>query len=280
MTAKQLYRKGLDVLEAAQTEDAGFDCLQLFAHCTGMDRAGLLADGDTPVGGRQEQRFLHAVSRRAGGEPLQYILGEWEFYSLPFKVGPGVLIPRADTEILVDEALRLVEDIPNPRIADLCAGSGCIGVSIAHNRPDAQVIAVELSEDAAAYCRQNIRLNQTDRVTLQILDVLEGPGPIADLDLIVSNPPYIPRGDMAGLSREVHHEPVKALDGGADGLDFYRCIIRRWLTALKPEGMMAFEVGIHQAGAVAQLLSQALEQVYVVPDLNGIPRAVLGTGKI
>ena len=110
--------------------------------------------------------------------------------------------------------------------------------------------------------------------------MLEGPGSIADLDLIVSNPPYIPRGDMAGLSREVHHEPVMALDGGADGLDFYRCIIRRWLTALKPEGMMAFEVGIHQAEPVAQLLSQALEQVYVVPDLNGIPRAVLGTGKI
>lgn len=279
MTAKELYRLGLEKLEEAETEDAGFDALQLFSHYTGIDRAKLLADGNASVSEEMVKLFLSAVRRRATGEPLQYILGEWEFYSLPFQVGQGVLIPRADTEILVDEALRLLEGMNAPKIADLCTGSGCIAISIAKNRPEAEITAVEWSDTAAAYCKQNIALNGVTNVTLKMADVLAGPGECNGFDLIVSNPPYIPTADMAALSREVHNEPSMALDGGEDGLIFYRSIIDHWYSVLSEEGMMAFEVGIHQADVVATLLSHRFEQVYIVPDLNDIPRVILGVQK-
>ncbi len=274
--SKETYLQGLATMEAAQVEDAGFDCLQLFAHCTGIDRSRLLADPTAPLTEEQAESFLRAVQRRCEGEPLQYILGEWEFYSLPFAVGEGVLIPRADTEILVDEALRLLEDVASPKVADLCSGSGCIAISIAKNRPDGTVTAVELSDKALGYLRQNIARNQADNVTVRQADVLAGAGEITGLDLIVSNPPYIPTADIAPLSKEVHHEPVMALDGGADGLTFYRTILEQWTKALSPHGMMAFEVGIGQAEAVATLMSRRFEQVYIVPDLNQVPRVVLG----
>jgi release factor glutamine methyltransferase len=279
MTAKQLYRQGLQLLEDANIEDAGFDCLQLFAHSVGMDRTALLTHGEDAVSQEKQTLFLEQIGRRCTGEPLQYILGEWEFYSLPFSVGPGVLIPRADTEILVDESLRLLEGVAKPKVADLCAGSGCIGISIAKNHADARVTAVEFSEKAAAYCKENIAKNNAQNVSLLFADVLAGPQGISDLDLIVSNPPYIPKEDIQNLSKEVHHEPVMALDGGEDGLDFYRAIIKDWTPALKKEGSMAFEVGIHQAQDVAQLLDEYFEQVYIVPDLNDIPRVVMGTVK-
>ncbi len=278
MTANELYRQGLAQLEQAQTEDSGFDCLQLFSHYTGISRSSLLADRNQTVCEIAKAAFLEAIARRCQGEPLQYILGQWEFYSLPFAVGQGVLIPRADTEILVDEALRLIEDLNAPKVADLCAGSGCIAVSIAKNHPDATVIAVEYSDRAAAYLRKNISDNQASNVTVQIADVLAGAGDITGLDLIVSNPPYIPTADIAGLAKEVHCEPIMALDGGDDGLNFYRTILQKWTVALNPNGTIAFEVGIEQAQAVAALVEERFEQVYIVPDLNEVPRVVLGIG--
>ena len=274
--SKETYLAGLARMEQAAVEDAGFDCLQLFAHFTGMDRGRLLADGDAPLTEGQVADFLAAVDRRCGGEPLQYILGEWEFYSLPFTVGEGVLIPRADTEILVDEALRLIEDVSSPKVADLCAGSGCIGISIAKNRPDASVTAVELSDRALPYLKQNLLRNNAQNVTVLQADVLAGGGELTGFDLIVSNPPYIPTADLAPLSREVHHEPTMALDGGVDGLTFYRSSLEQWTTALSPKGMMAFEVGIDQADHVAKMMSRYFEQIYIVPDLNQVPRVVLG----
>ena len=274
--SKETYLQGLRQMEAADVEDAGFDCLQLFAQFTGFDRSRLLADGDAPLTEEQTTAFLQAVDRRCQGEPLQYILGEWEFYSLPFTVGQGVLIPRADTEILVDEALRLLEGVSSPKVADLCAGSGCIGISIAKNRPDATITAVEFSDQAMGYLTQNIARNGTQNITCQKADVLLGAGEMTGLDLIVSNPPYIPTADIKGLSKEVHHEPTMALDGGDDGLVFYRTILEKWTTALNPNGMIAFEVGIDQADLVAEMMSRYFEQIYIVPDLNQVPRVVLG----
>ena len=256
MTANELYRQGLDRLEQAQIEDGGFDCLQLFSHYTGISCSSLLADRNQSVCEAMQTDFLAAIDRRCQGEPLQYILGQWEFYSLPFAVGRGVLIPRADTEILVDEALRLIENVTAPKVADLCAGSGCIAVSIAKNRPDATVTAVEYSDRAITYLRQNVADNQTTNVTVQTADVLAGAGDLTGFDLIVSNPPYIPTADIAGLAKEVHCEPIMALDGGDDGLTFYRTILQKWTAALNPNGMIAFEVGIDQAQAVSALLEK------------------------
>lgn len=279
MTAKELYKAILARLEAEHVEDAGFDGLQLFAHHTGMDIAKLLADPDREIPQETEKALWESVEKRCGGEPLQYILGSWEFYSLPFLVGPGVLIPRADTEVLVDEALRLLEDVENPKVADLCTGSGCVAIALAKNRPDATVYGVELSHEAAGYCKQNIEKNGATNVTLLMGDVLKGPGNLQNLHCITANPPYIPKGDIKTLSCEVQKEPVMALDGGEDGLDFYRMIIARWTKALLPDGMMALEVGIDQWEAVQEMLLEQFQQVYVVPDLNDIPRVLLGVQK-
>ena len=276
MQAKALYKAILARLEQAEIEDAGFDGLQLFAHHTGMEISGLLTHPEKEISGEVETALWESVEKRCGGEPLQYILGSWEFYGLPFTVGRGVLIPRADTEVLVDEALRLLEGVENPKIADLCAGSGCIGITLAKNREDAQVTLLELSNDAGNYCQKNIEQNGAKNATLFMRDILEGPKDFCELDMIVSNPPYIPAEDMKTLSREVQAEPQMALLGGEDGLDFYRFIISHWTPALKSTGAMVLEVGIHQADAVEQLLSEQFEQVYIVPDLNNIPRVLLG----
>jgi len=278
MTANELYREGLTRLEQASVEDSGFDCLQLFTHCTGISRESLLADRQQSVSEQGVTDFLSAVELRCQKRPLQYILGRWEFYSLPFYVGDGVLIPRADTEILVDEALRLLESVSSPRVIDLCSGSGCIAVSIGKNRPDSMVTAVEWSEQAYDYLQRNIELNRATNVTSLRGDVLAGPTGSETYHLVVSNPPYIPTAHIDGLSCEVRQEPMMALDGGQDGLDFYRQIIQTWRCALTPDGMMAFEVGIDQAQSVAELLQTVFEQIYIVPDLNEVPRVVLGIG--
>ncbi len=276
MQAKPLYKAILARLEQAETPDAGFDGLQLFAHHTGMEISHLLTHPEKEISPEQETALWESVEKRCEGEPLQYILGSWEFYGLPFLVGQGVLIPRADTEVLVDEALRLLEGTENPQVVDLCAGSGCIGITLAKQREDAQVTLVELSSQAAEYCQKNLEQNGAKNASLLIRDILEGPKEFCELDMIVSNPPYISAEDMKTLSREVQAEPQMALYGGEDGLHFYRFMISHWTPALKKEGAMVLEVGIGEADAVEALLSEQFEQVYIVPDLNNIPRVLLG----
>lgn len=276
ITARALLQSAVRRLTEAGIADAAFDAMQLFSRHTGITRSQLLADGDRPIDPAVAQALLADVDRRSGGEPLQYLLGEWEFFSLPFAVGPGVLIPRADTEVLVEEALRLLQGVSSPRVVDLCAGSGCVGISIAHARPDARVVCVEKSPEAAAYLRQNIRKNGVGNVTLQMADVRSGPQDLPDADLLVANPPYIPCAVLSTLSAEVRREPALALDGGADGLTFYRAIAAAWLPLVKNGGAVALEVGVGQAAAVADLLTGAALQVRVIPDLNGIERVVTG----
>ena len=279
MQAKALYKEILARLEQAEIPDAGFDGLQLFAHHTGMEISELLTHPQREIEKETETALWKSVTRRCDGEPLQYILGCWEFYGLPFTVGQGVLIPRADTEVLVDEALRLLEGVETPKIFDLCAGSGCIGITLAKERGDATVTLVELSPEAGGYCQKNIEQNGANNATLLMGDILEGPKALGELDMIVSNPPYISAEEMKTLSKEVQAEPQMALYGGEDGLDFYRFIISRWTPALKKEGAMVLEVGIHQAQAVEEMMSQQFEQVYIVPDLNNIPRVLMGVTK-
>lgn len=279
ITAKELLAQIQQQLEEAGVTDAGFDGLQLFCHYTGFTTARLLSDGGQSISVSQIKALLKAVNRRCKGEPLQYILEEWEFYSLPFTVGPGVLIPRSETELLVDEALRFLENKLCPKVVDLCTGSGCIAISLAKNRADAVITAVDISEQAAAYFQLNRQRNQVGHVKFALADVLAGCGGVTNIDLITANPPYIPTRDLAGLTREVKREPRLALDGGDDGLVFYRGIIKGWYKALHEDGGMLFEVGIHQASAVAALLEEVFSQVYITPDLNGIPRVLLGVGK-
>ena len=262
-------------LTEAGCEDAAFDARCLLEDLGGLPR-GHAAD-DTPLTDEQTAALDAALAQRAEGRPLQYILGEWEFLTLTLKVGEGVLIPRPDTELLCEVAAENLRGVSAPRVLDLCAGSGCVGLGVASLHPDALVTEVELSDAALPYLRENLLRYPDYAVTLRQADVLadyaafDGP-----YDAILSNPPYIPTADLADLQREVQHEPQMALDGAEDGLLFYRTIAEHWCEKLTPNGFVAVEVGIGQAEDVAALFAaQGLENTAIYPDLAGIPRVVL-----
>ena len=221
---------------------------------------------------------LDIARKRAEHQPLQYLLGAWEFYGLPIRVGKGVLIPRADTETLVDAALERLRHISAPKIADLCTGSGCIALALKSQRPDADICGVEKSDAAMAYARKNaesLRMN----VSVFAGDVLDAQTAerFAGLDAIVCNPPYLTADDMQQLQEEVRYEPTAALDGGQDGLLFYREITRLWQHALKNGAWLCYEVGIGQADDVAGILAgYAFGDIRKLRDLNGVERVVCG----
>ena len=216
------------------------------------------------------------AGKRASGQPLQYLLGQWEFYGLPFKVGEGVLIPRPDTETLVDMAIDICrqEGRTSPKIADLCAGSGCIGISLKHEIPGSQVTAFELSEAALSYLRENAALNET-ALEIVHMDVLSGDiSAYTGYDIIVTNPPYLTAEDMENLQREVRYEPETALFGGEDGLIFYRSIAARWKAALRPGGWLMCEFGMGQHTDIEKILaSEGFVNIQLKRDAAGIIRA-------
>ncbi len=223
-----------------------------------------------------EEPLQNALSRRTAGEPLQYIIGKWWFYKGEFFVGEGVLIPRQDTELLVETAAELLKGQESPAVCDLCSGSGCIAVSIAADFPKASVTAVEKYDGAYSYLLRNIRHNGTENVTAVQADVTDSA--FGKYDLIFSNPPYITAEDMKRLSDEVKREPETALYGGEDGLYFYRVITEKWKSALNIRGVLAFEVGINEASAVAEILKQnGFENITLKKDLGGVQRVVFGT---
>lgn len=281
MTIKEALRQAREQLARAGIEPAPFEARELAAACFGLSVSQLSLRGGEQAADDGLRELERLTARRAAGEPLQYLLGEWEFYGLPFYVGEGVLIPRPDTELLVDAALaRLAAGRPS-RILDLCAGSGCIAAAVTKNRPGCEAAALEKSPAALSYLRRNIRrIGVPVRVVAG--DLFDGPAvlgqPAARFDLILSNPPYIPAADLPGLDREVKREPVTALDGGADGLRFYRAICTLWLTCLRPGGSLLVEIGIGQSVQVQALFREAgLEEVEALPDLSGIDRVIVGT---
>ena len=228
-----------------------------------------------------EAEFRAAVGRRTAGEPLQYITGETSFRGHSILCAPEVLIPRPDTEVLATKLIDAARGAGACRILDLCAGSGCIGLAAAANLPNARVLLGEYDEEALKICRQNIRRNRlTARVASLKIDAREKPArTLGEFQFLVSNPPYIPSADIDTLDASVReHEPRLALDGGADGLDFYRVICEKWRDALCENGMLFFEVGIGQADQVLRIMrSHGFGDIQIVKDLNNIPRVVYGT---
>ena len=222
------------------------------------------------------KRFADMLWRVKSGEPLQYVLGKWDFYNYEFSVGKGVLIPRPETEELVETALSSIKDKPSPVVLDLCSGSGCIGISIARERPDCSVYCVELFDEALAYLNKNAQNDKNVKIIKA--DVLQNPDEsILPLkaDLIASNPPYIKRNEISSLQDEVQQEPISALDGGEDGLDFYRSIISKWLVLLKENGVVLFEIGEEQGEAVKALLEEnGFKECAVIKDMYGNNRIV------
>ena len=228
-----------------------------------------------------EEKLAELLERRLAGEPVAYLIGEWEFYGLGLDITPDVLIPRMDTEVLAERAILLARAAgEGARVLDLCAGSGCVGLAVAANVPGCRVVLADVSEAALRLCKQNVRRNELNaRVTCVQADALEPPdAALWDFDVIACNPPYIPTGDIAGLDVSVRdYEPRSTLDGGADGLDFYRAIAARWGAALRLGGALLFEVGIGQAGDVGAILAQnQFEQIQTFQDTQGIGRVVEG----
>lgn len=266
-TYGSLHRKACELLGSR------FEAGHLFTHVTQKKVYHLSFLDKKPVPEHQVELLLKLCRRRREGQPLQYLLGEWEFYGLPFKVGKGVLIPRADTETLVDVALELMKDTPAPKVLDLCSGTGCVAIAISRNRPDAAVTALELSDTAFSYLLRNIELNHSSVSAVQN-DLKQYRHPVM-LDLLVSNPPYVPRESIASLQVEVLHEPRRALDGGNDGLAFYRAITRLYLDQIVPGGWICLEVGIGQSHKVSEILKEyGCRDIAVRPDYAGIPRVV------
>lgn len=259
-----------------KTDNVIFDLSQIFDKHFGKN-ARLLRPDDAVLP-LQERAVSADTERLNSGYPLQYILGEWEFFGLTLKVGEGVLIPRADTEISVETALGLLKKSPCPKVADFCSGSGAIALAIAKSILDSEVWAVELSPDAMRFLQENIgQLGLKDRVKPVLADVL---GDIEfcfpeKLDMIISNPPYITNAEMKELPPQVRCEPSLALFGGDDGLDFYRSISRSAFRLLKQGGALVFEVGFRQADEVFKIMEQnGFSQIGYAQDLCKINRCV------
>lgn len=235
------------------------------------NRAWLVAHWNSPTGHGAEFRAL--IERRLAGEPIQYIIGEAEFYGLPFRVTRDVLIPRPETEYLVEKVLELTASFTAPRIVDIGTGSGAIAVVLAHKLPGARLTATDLSAPALKIARQNAVRNGVARIRFLLGDLL---APVAEerFDIIVSNPPYVPTADRATLSVEVReYEPALALFAGDDGLDVYRRLIPAAFDALKPGGFVALEIGYGQSISIIELLARSgFQRVEFIPDLQGIPR--------
>lgn len=280
MTLNELYRQGAEMLDYAFIDNAFFDARWLVEKAMGINSTQFALKKDKEVSKKVEVEFLSLIRRRIAGEPLQYILGEWEFMGYPFCVGEGVLIPRPETELLVDFAKDNLKDKKNPVIFDLCSGSGCIGISVAKLFPKAKVYVVEKSDEALSYLRKNVKLNKAKNVEIIKGDIadkklLQGIVP----DLILSNPPYIKSEEMPTLQKEVLREPSMALDGGVDGLDFYRILAENWLCRLLRGSSMAVECGEAQAEDISQLFFLAGSEVDTINDLSGIQRVVTAVKK-
>ncbi len=263
------------------TEDYVFEAKQIIKYITGYTNREILerySDTLTPV---QENKLTAILNQRRIHYPLQYILGKWDFMGLPFKVGPGVLIPRPDTETLVEKALELIKDKKEPKVLDLCCGSGCIAISIAKERPDAKVYAVEKYSVALKYAKENAILNDTKNVTFIEGDVLEGVASSEKYDLILSNPPYLDTEEMKKLPVEVTYEPETALIGGEDGMLFYREIIKNYKGSLNEGGIMAFEIGAtSRQKELPDMMKKAdFKNVQTATDIENRERVVFGTVK-
>ncbi len=253
-------------------EDAAFEARLLASHFTGISPARLLTMRHEPL---SCPALDEAVKRRCRREPLQYILGEWEFMGLSFAVSPDCLIPRADTETLVEAALPLMPK--GARAADLCTGSGCIGISLAHFRPDITVTAVELFENTADAARKNSRrLHVDDRFTVIVGDVTKPVFPAGTtFDVIVSNPPYIALHEMKALQPELSFEPRPALTDEGDGLSVIRGVLHTAAATLTKDGILLMEFGASQGQAVLSLAAEAGFTGSILPDAAGRDRVLL-----
>lgn len=282
LTLKQLYKVGTVKLAEEGIEEFSLDAWYLLEYVTGVSKAMYFAEPERTVSEENADRYIDCIRRRAAHIPLQHITGEQEFMGYPFCVNEHVLIPRQDTEILVEEAIQIMR--PKMKILDMCTGSGCIVLSILkmckekYYMTDLQGIGADVSEEALKVARENSRRLEVPVTWIQS-DLFAKIPEEEKYDVIVSNPPYIETAVIDTLQEEVRlHDPYIALDGKEDGLYFYRRIISEADKYLKPQGKLMFEIGCDQAEAVEELMKNAgYEQITVKKDLAGLDRVVYGT---
>ncbi len=279
VTRAALFRECVSALSVKGIENARFEAEQLVTFVCHLSTAKLIASGDEAVPENETERVRELLARRLKGEPLQYLIGMWEFYGLPFYVGEGVLIPRQDTETLAETALDFCKGKGfSLKAADLCAGSGCLGVTLAV-KAGIEVDCCELYESAAGYLVQNIALNGVEALVMPILgDVLseETVNAAQEYDIIISNPPYLTAEDMRTLQREVAFEPKEALYGGEDGLGYYRKILPLWVKKLKSGGLFAMEIGAGMENEVSRIFCENGIEPMLKKDCCGFIRVVYG----
>ncbi len=276
-----LYLDLRKILKREGIEAASLEARELICAAANKNRETFLQDLSLYVPDSVQKHLDTLLARRLQGEPIAYLIGEWEFYGLTLTISPNVLIPRPDTELLVDRACALMQELgEDGRLLDLCTGSGAIGLAVAAQVPESRVILVDISPEALQICKENLRRNQLQgRVACLLGNALTDPeGSLWDFDIIACNPPYIPSHDLATLDVSVKDfEPHLALDGGTDGLDFYRAVSQRWKYSLRAGGTLLFEVGIGQAEAVRALMEEAgFEDLHIHTDYGGIERVVEG----
>ena len=272
MVIQELRKKLRDILK--EKEDFDFESDVIISHVTKKSKHNWLLQKE--VSDKVCVKCIELAKKRSSGIPLQYLISEWEFYGIPIKVGKGVLIPRPDTETLVDVALKLAS--PNAQIVDLCSGSGCISAAISKNLPNSHITAVELSTQAISYAKNNL-LPFRDNVDILNADVLDKTvsEKFQNVDMIVCNPPYLTLEDMRNLQKEVKFEPSMALYGGIDGLLFYKQISKIWKTSLKKGGWIIFEIGYSQKLDVLNILKQnGFINIKYINDLSGNDRVIMG----
>jgi len=277
MQLKQALSSAIDRLEAADVGSPRMNAEVLLMFVLGVNRAYLYAHPERDLTAEDEARYDEVLARRATGMPSQYITGHQEFWGLDFVVSPAVLIPRPETEHLVETVLELARGIPHPKLVDVGTGSGCVALALAHELKSAEVYAVDVSADALEIAGANAaRLRLDGRVHFTQSNVLEALAGVHDFDFVVSNPPYVGFGEADKVQKSVRDfEPRVAVFAGEQGLDVIGALIEQAHRALKPGGWLAMEIGYSMRDAVVNLLSPTMwEDVRVVPDLQGIPRVV------
>ena len=277
MTFGDVYRQGKKILSDSGIEDPVFESSALFQKAFGLDRQQRIIHSGEIAPIKEASAFFSMAKERASKRPLQYILGTWPFMGLPIKVGDGVLIPREETELLVRTAAAFLSNNENARVIDLCSGSGAVALGIASLFPKAEIYAVEFYDEAFSYLEENIKNLGFTNITPVKLDVLDQTSAqlLKRADCITANPPYVRAGDISQLQTEVQTEPKNALDGGGDGLMFYRAIADIWMPKLNPNGMLAVETGDGQADSVIEIFhGERGKNINAYKDFNGIERVV------
>jgi release factor glutamine methyltransferase len=277
-TIGELIFEGAEILRRAGVPEARRDAGSLMAHSLGQDRTFIISHSDEEVNDDVLHRFRHLLQRRSAGEPLQYITGHQEFFCLNFDVSPDVLIPRPETELLVETALNLIPPKTDSiTMVDVGTGSGCITISLLHQRPGWRSVAIDLSPKAIAVAKHNARKHGVEnRIDFVVADSLDGLIQQPIFDLIVSNPPYVAEDAMTGLQREVRdYEPRLALTPGGDGLRVIRKLVNQSGLMLKTGGYLVIEIGFDQRERVEELVDSSIwELIEIYQDLQGIPRTV------